>query len=140
MHRRFTNVGFQPEQADALTEVIVSAVTAEVATKSDLEHLAVTTGSEITTLRKDVDGLRSEFKEFRIEMRGAIDELKDLINQNKELINQNRELINQNKDLINHGATERAQLETRLTNRFYRTMAIQTGLLGLFLTILQTFG
>ena len=133
MHRRFTKVGFEPEQADALTEVIVSAVTAEVATKSDLEHLAVTTGSEITTLRKDVDGLRSEFKEFRIEMRDAIDEL-------KELINQNRELINQNKDLINQGATERAQLETRLTHRFYRTVAIQTGLLGLLLTILQTFG
>ena len=140
MHRRFTNVGFEPEQADALTEVIVSAVTAEVATKSDLEHLAVTTESEITILRKDVDALRSEFKEFRIEMRGAIDELKELINQNRELINQNRELINQNKDLINQRGTEIAHVETRLTHRFYRAMAIQTGLLGLLVTILQTFG
>ena len=49
---------FKDDQAEALVQVINGAITGNVATKSDIENLQVSTKSDIDSVRSDIENLR----------------------------------------------------------------------------------
>ena len=70
--RRLKQAGMPEAQAEAVAEATRDAITADVATKADIERLEATTKVEFADVRHEIENVRHEMAALRTELKNDI--------------------------------------------------------------------